>query len=210
MNSVKTIGAWTGGYLDFSGPCTTGRAAGLPAARFEMIVRSDGWQWAWDGKAENPIPDLFPVTVWPEEQLRYNGHYPHGDEIIISYSVQGRAVLESPKLERIGENTVIHHRLTVHAGENPLELIVLDDQPEIKGKTATIGYSIAWLQAKHDGVKFRASENGKLVLHIPASSKTLHLNVALSHDESDSLKEQTPSHQVVNLLEHPGGRMVLY
>ena len=143
--------------------------------------------------------------MWPEEQLRYNGHYPHGDEIIISYSVQGRAVLESPKLERIGENPVIHHRLTVHAGENPLELIVLDDQPEIKGKTATIGYSIAWLQAKHDGVKFRASENGKLVLHIPASSKTLHLNVALSHDESDALKQQTPSHQVVNLLDHTRG-----
>ena len=206
LGTMGTIGAWTGGYLDFSGTLHHRlRAGGLPNARFEKIVRSDGWQWAWDGKAENPIPDLFPVTVWPEEQLRYKGHYPHGDEIIISYSVQGRAVLESPKLERIGENPVIHHRLTVHAGENPLELIVLDDQPEIKGKTATIGYSIAWLQTKNKKVRFRSSDNGKLVLQIPPSDKPLHLNVALSHDESGSLKQQTPSHQVVNLLEWTQG-----
>ncbi len=206
LGTMRTIGAWTGGFLDFSGTLHHRlRAGGLPNARFEMIVRSDGWQWAWDGKAENPIPDLFPKTVWPEEQLRYKGHYPHGDEIIISYSVQGRDVLESPKLERIEEIPVIHHRLTVHPGKNPLELIVLDDQPEIKGKTATIGYSHAWLQTKNKKVRFRSSDNGKLVLQIPPSDQVLHLNVALSHDESDLLKQQTPSNQVVNLLDHIKG-----
>ena len=206
LGTMRTIGAWTGGYLDFSGTLHHRlRAAGLPAARFEIIVRSDGWQWAWKGKAENQAPDLFPKTVWPENQLRYNGHYPWGDETVISYSVQGRPVLESPKLERMGDVPVIHHRLSIRPGSNPLELIVLDDLPEIRKKTATIGHSIAWLQSKDDGVVFRASENGKLVLQIPASSKTLHLNVALSHDESDSLKQQTPSHQVVNLLDRTRG-----
>ena len=99
-----------------------------------MIVRSDGWQWAWNGKAENQPPDLFPKTVWPENQLRYNGHYPWGDETVISYSVQGRPVLESPTLERMGKVPVIHHRLSIRPGSNSLELIVLDDLPEIRGK----------------------------------------------------------------------------
>lgn len=206
LGTMRTIGAWTGGYLDFSGTLHHRlRAAGLPAARFEMIVRSDGWQWAWNGKAENQPPDLFPKTVWPENQLRYNGHYPWGDETVISYSVQGRPVLESPTLERMGNVPVIHHRLSIRPGSNSLELIVLDDLPEIRGKTATTGHSIAWLQTKDERVRFRSSENGKLVLQIPPSEQALHLNVAVTHDESDSVKEQKPSHQVVNLLERTKG-----
>ena len=206
LGTMRTIGAWTGGFLDFSGTLHHRlRAGGLPSARFESIVRSDGWQWAWDGKAENPIPDLFPKTVWPEEQLRYNGHYPFGDETVISYSVQGRPVLESPRLEEIGGIPVIHHRLTINAGRNPLELIVLDDIPKIEGRIATIGHSIAWLQAKDDGVQFRASENGKLVLRIPASSKPIHLNVALAHDESDSIHDKAPTDQVINLSDKTHG-----
>ena len=206
LGTMRTIGAWTGGYLDFSGTLHHRlRAAGLPAARFEMIVRSDGWQWAWNGKAENQPPDLFPKTVWPEHQLRYNGHYPWGDETVISYSVQGRPVLESPTLERMGNVPVIHHRLSIRPGSNSLELIVLDDLPEIRGKTATTGHSIAWLQTKDERVRFRSSENGKLVLQIPPSEQPLHLNVAVTHDESDSVKEQKPSHQVVNLLERTKG-----
>ena len=206
LGTMRTIGAWTGGFLDFSGTLHHRlRAGGLPSARFESIVRSDGWQWAWDGKAENPIPDLFPKTVWPEEQLRYNGHYPFGDETVISYSVQGRPVLESPRLEEIEGIPVIHHRLTINAGKNPLELIVLDDIPKIEGRIATIGHSIAWLQAKDDGVQFRASENGKLVLRIPAANKPIHLNVALAHDESDSIHDKAPTDQVINLSDKTHG-----
>ena len=206
LGTMRAIGAWTGGFLDFSGTLHHRlRAGGLPSARFESIVRSEGWQWAWDGKAENPIPDLFPKTVWPEEQLRYNGHYPFGDETVISYSVQGRPVLESPRLEEIGGIPIIHHRLTINAGKNPLELIVLDDIPKIEGRIATIGHSIAWLQAKDDGVQFRASGNGKLVLQIPVSNKPIHLNVALANDESDSIHDKAPTDQVINLLNKTKG-----
>jgi mono/diheme cytochrome c family protein len=206
LGTMRAIGAWTGGFLDFSGTLHHRlRAGGLPSARFESIVRSDGWHWAWDGKAENPIPALFPKTVWPEEQLRYNGHYPFGDETVISYSVQGRPVLESPRLEEIGGIPIIHHRLTINAGRNPLELIVLNDVPKIEGRIATIGHSIAWLQAKDDGVQFRATENGKLVLQIPVSNKPIHLNVALAHDESDSIHDKAPTDQVINLLNKTKG-----
>jgi mono/diheme cytochrome c family protein len=206
LGTMRAIGAWTGGFLDFSGTLHHRlRAGGLPSARFESIVRSDGWHWAWDGKAENPIPALFPKTVWPAEQLRYNGHYPFGDETVISYSVQGRPVLESPRLEEIGGIPIIHHRLTINAGRNPLELIVLNDVPKIEGRIATIGHSIAWLQAKDDGVQFRATENGKLVLQIPVSNKPIHLNVALAHDESDSIHDKAPTDQVINLLNKTKG-----
>ena len=206
LGTMRTIGAWTGGYLDFSGTLHHRlRAAGLPNARFEKIVRSDGWQWAWDGKAENEAPNISPKTVWPEDRLRYDGHYPYGNEIVISYSVQGRAVLESPKLQQIGEIPVIHHRLTIQPGQNPLELIVIDEKPEIKEQVAISGHSIAWLQTKNQDIKFRSSDNGKLVLQIPSSKSTLHLNIALAHDESNTVQTKTPSYQVTNLLDKTKG-----
>ena len=139
---MRSIGAWKGGFLDFSGTLHHRlRAGGLPSARFDKILGSDSWRWAWNGKAENQAPDIFPKTVWPEGQLRYNGHYPHGQDTIISYSVQGREVLEGPKLEKIEEVAVVHHRLTIKPGGNQLELIVLDERPEIKGNSATAGFS---------------------------------------------------------------------
>ena len=50
LGTMRAIGAWTGGFLDFSGTLHHRlRAGGLPSARFESIVRSEGWQWAWDG-----------------------------------------------------------------------------------------------------------------------------------------------------------------
>ena len=200
LGTMRTIGTWTGGFLDFSGTLHHRlRAGGLPNARFEKIVRSDGWQWAWDGKAENETPDIFPKTVWPEDQLRYNGHYPHGEDTIISYSVQGRGVLESPKLQKMGKAVVIHHRMTINPGRNQLELIVLDDKPVIKGNSATIGFSKVWLQSEEPGLKFRSSENGKLVLQIPPSDNLIHFNVAFAHDESESIKNKQPSKQIANL-----------
>jgi len=206
LGTMRTIGAWTGGFLDFSGTLHHRlRAAGLPNARFEKIVRSDGWQWAWDGKAENQVPNISPKTVWPEDQLRYNGHFTYGDEIVISYSVQGRKVLESPKLEKIGEIPVIHHRLSVGPGSNQLELVVLNDRPEIQDKIAKVGDSIAWLQTKNPGIKFRATENGKLVLRIPASKNNLNLNIALAHDESKKVQTQNPTHEITNLPDKTKG-----
>ena len=206
LGTMRSIGAWKGGFLDFSGTLHHRlRAGGLPSARFDKIPGSDSWRWAWNGKAENQAPDIFPKTVWPEDQLRYNGHYPHGQDTIISYSVQGREVLESPKLEEIEEVAVVHHRLTIKPGGNQLELIVLDERPEIKGNSATAGFSKVWLQTDNKGLKFRTSENGKLVLHIPASNKAIHLNVALAHDESESTKNKRPTNQVTNLADKTKG-----
>ena len=68
-------------------------------------------------------------------------------------------MLESPKLEEIEEVAVIHHRLTIQPGSNQLELIVMDEKPEIKGDFATAGFTKVWLQTNEKGLKFRASEN---------------------------------------------------
>ena len=103
----------------------------------------------FERKGQNQPPDLF-QTVWPENQLRYNGHYPWGDETVISYSVQGR-----PWKVRVGR-----------MGKSPSSIIgsirrvqlPRTDRPRRptrnQGKTATTGHSIAWLQTKDEGFVF--------------------------------------------------------
>ena len=197
LGTMRSIGAWTGGFLDFSNTLHHMlRAPGLPTANFNAIPASESWRWAWDGKAENEVPGMGSNSVYPGEQLRYRGHYPNGEEITISYTVQGRGVLESPLAEKVSNTTVIHHRLTVEPGDNPLELVVLGvegNKPAIEGNWAQVGKSCAKLQAEVDGLSWRVSDADELVLQIPASEKPLHFNVALAP------QNLTPSSQVQDL-----------
>tara|TARA_B100001093_G_scaffold38481_2_gene32919 strand:- start:954 stop:4169 length:3216 start_codon:yes stop_codon:yes gene_type:complete len=206
LGTMRSIGAWTGGFLDLSETLHHKlRAGGLPSARFEMIMHSKDWGWAWDGKAENQAPDLFPRTVWPEEQIRYRGHYPHGENTILSYTVQKRGVLESPILEKTNRTPLIHHRLSIEPGKNSLELIILREKHEIKNKQATARHCMVWLQAQEKEIKFRSGKNDELILQIPPSDRPLHLNLAMAFDESDELEKKKPCDQVVNLHSYTKG-----
>ncbi len=208
LGTMRSIGAWRGGFLDFSNTLHHKlRAAGLPAAAFDPLPGKGGWRWAWDGRAENETPPADSHTIWPEEQVRYRGHYPFGNEIVVSYTVQGRGVLESPRAETIGEDRIIHHRLTVEPGENALELIVFaagKTKPVIDGAHAEMPSGkeihIARLQSEAEDLTWRVSDGGDLVLRIPASTSPLHFNIAVTnHADSQSARH------IVDLTTHTRG-----
>ena len=58
LGTMRSIGVWTGGFLNFSNTLHHKlRAPGLPQSReFELLTGSDSWRWAWDGKAEKSFP----------------------------------------------------------------------------------------------------------------------------------------------------------
>jgi len=213
LGTMRSIGAWTGGFLDFSNTLHHRlRAPGLPTARFEMIPGADGWRWAWNGIAENEVPNMEPLTVWPEDQLRYRGHYPDGESTVISYTIRGRGVLESPLAEATSGRPVIHHRLTVEPGDESLELIVMavkGAKPVIEGKIATLEKQgqrrVVRLQGDADGLGWRVSENDELVLKIPAAEQALHFNVAMATEEAGAKSTAAPANHVVDLSQRVGG-----
>lgn len=185
LGTMRSIGIWRGGFLNFENTLHHKlRAPALPSSRsFELMEGSDEWHWSWSGKAENIPPDIAPLTVWPEDQLRYLGHYPHGDEIAIAYTVQGRRVLESPAARVDGDRVVIHRRLTISPGENAIEAIILDSdsgEPQIDGNTVEIDGQFARLNYRGESPRWRKSGEGDLALHIPPSAQPIHLDVALS------------------------------
>lgn len=187
LGTMSTIGAWQGGFLDISETLHHKlRASGLPNARFDFIPGMESWRWAWNGKAENSPPKAKPLTIYPESQLRYRGRYAYGDETIISYSVQGRGVLESPIAETQDSLTLIRHRLTIEPSDTAIELIALhvpESSPKIKSGHATITRDgtmhHAWLNASDRLLAWRSTEDGALALRIPASRDPIHIDIAL-------------------------------
>jgi len=180
LGTMRSIGAWTGGFLNFENTLHHKlRAPALPSSGgFDPLPASDQWRWAWDGKAEAKTPDMSLQNIWPEVQVSYRGHYPFGDDIVISYTVQGRGVLESPA----AESKVIHRRLTIEPSDKALEVVVLSEaeaKPQIQGNRGQVGNRAAYVYGS-ESVKWRTSESGDLVLQIPASKDPLHLDVALA------------------------------
>jgi hypothetical protein len=183
LGTLNSIGAWQGGFLDFSNTLHHKlRASGLPRARFDFLPGIEGWGWAWNGNAAYALPELKPRTISPESQIRYRGHYPFADDTVISYTVQGRSVLESPSAETRDEATVIHRRFTIAAGNHPLELVARHDEStpaDITGNQARTGNLTVWLTASSKKAHWRLSADGKLVLHIPPSAEPINLNIAM-------------------------------
>ena len=188
LGSMRSIGAWKGGFLDFSNTLHHKlRAPGLPTERFENLPGTEHWRWAWDGRAENRVPDLGKRTLYPSDQVRYRGYYPFGEEITLSYEVQGRDVLESPLAEEEKGTTILHRRLTVSPGDRPIEAIVFSGEKmrySISGRDAKVEGGGNRFVASLQGIgkaDWRISESGKdLVLTVPASREATHLNVALA------------------------------
>ena len=185
LGAMRSIGAWRGGFLNFHNTLHHKlRAPALPDTRsFDLISGTDSWRWAWNGKAENEAPDMAPLTVWPEEQIRYRGHYPFGDEIVISYTVQGRGVLESP----LYEDGALHRRLTIAAGKNTLEAVVLsglDSDPVIENSRVTAGSLTVHLQDPSGTAKWRFTNSKDLVLQVLPSDRPISLNVAVAANEA--------------------------
>jgi mono/diheme cytochrome c family protein len=185
LGTMRSIGAWTGGFLDFRNTLHHKlRAAGLPRARFDFFGGFDESRWAWDGRAENAPPKLPEHKTWPESQVRYRGHYAHGDETVISYAVQGRGVLESPLASggRKDSEPVIHRRFQVAPGKRAIELIVAsggDSAPRIEGRKAVIeedgeAKRVFWLQSGETaGASWRVGGSNQLVLHFGAAENPL-------------------------------------
>ena len=207
LGSLRTVGAWQGGFLDFSNTLHQMlRAPGLPKANFDFIPGFEGSRWAWDGNAAKKAPTLLENTIHPAGQIHYRGHYAYGEQTIIAYSIQGRDVLESPIHEISNDTAIIHRRLSIDPGNNPLELIVHpggEARPKISGSVGRVEINgrtlAATLQGDRKSASWKIGANNALVLKIHSSNQAIDINLALT--SIDSRREAPPpvSLQATNL-----------
>jgi mono/diheme cytochrome c family protein len=125
LHRMKMAAAWQGGFLDLS---QTGhalqRGEGRPRPDGKLLTGLQHWCWAFDGTFDYPTNDLLPRGPLPERWLRYHGHYVNGKQAVLSYSIQGREILETPGAVESSNQLVITHSLRIGPGAAPLRLCV--------------------------------------------------------------------------------------
>lgn len=128
LHSMDVAGLWYGGFLDLDQTQhVRGRGEGTAEPAGSPVTGLDAWQWGHEGNLDYPTDDLPPRGPMPKRWMEYRGHYRHGDNVVLRYTIDGRPVLEWPRqIERptTGRgNHAVSHTLRIGGGD-PLVLAV--------------------------------------------------------------------------------------
>lgn len=198
LHRMDQAGVWRGGFLDLrETQHHRDRGEGTADPDGEPMRGLTGWRWGHDGTLDYPVEGLLQRGPLPERWLDYHGHYLCGDEVVLSYSIDGRPVLELPSAEQ----SSLTHTLQIGPGK-PLLLCVaeLDDgvglaptpgpwvsvgQSEaaagavavlFRGDAAMPEFTMAGIRGRVKGLKWHV-DPGRIVLEIPASEESQLLQV---------------------------------
>ena len=140
--------AWTGGPIDWNSVLYNGNHQVWPAAIGEFIsgIRlAPGWAKAGnfddprahykstDYKKESSDWQNRPYGPLPHDHAQYKGLYLSGQQVILSYTVAGTAVFDSPRLETAGALPIITRTLNINQSSIDLDLNVLDHPTKSAG-----------------------------------------------------------------------------
>lgn len=95
LHTMDLAGAWKNAFLDLSDTQhQKGRGEGAAEPGASLVDSLMGWQWGHDGTLDYDRSRRAPRGPMPREWMRYHGYYRHGREIMLSYEVDRRSVLE--------------------------------------------------------------------------------------------------------------------
>lgn len=166
LHTMDQAAIWSGGFLDVDQTQhKRGRGEGYPKPRGDMIDALDLWQWGHDGSLDYSKTDVLPRGPLPARWLDYHGHFLHGDQIVLNYSIDGRTILEVPSA--ITDQKAIRHTLSINGGK-ALVLAV--------GKSGS-GRARPIIQGDIDGVTLALDDKQRWVVKIPAGRKTRTIDI---------------------------------
>lgn len=202
LHRMRTVGVWQGGHLDLSNTRFTaqrGEAAVRPAGT--MIDGLQVWQWGHGGRFDREFAPRRPA---PEDVIRFDGHFVHGEQAVMDYRIDGVRILELPEVVAAGDGRIIlRHRLRIGPGKRALDLCVAafegeegtsgvlktgtdvqkDLSPEgtADGAVAMMGSAsgprtVAAVIGETSGLRWRV-EGSRMVLHIPPSDAPRSIDV---------------------------------
>ena len=200
LHTMDQAGLWIGGFLDLSATQhMRGRGEGVPLPMGPYIEGLAGWQWGHDGTLDYPKENLLPRGPLPDKWLDYKGHYLHGENVLLSYRIDGREILELPQQEQ--GMTAVRHTLKIGPGEPLLLAAAVLSQPgqpfagvipsgskELAAKKGPAQNSLAISGNITDGkladftaaavigdargMTWAVEDDRKLLLHIPADKRS--------------------------------------
>ena len=199
LHSMDLAGVWRDGFLNLlDTQHYRERGGGVAKPAGEKIPELQAWRWGHGGTLDYPTEDLLARGPLPEEWMTYRGHYLHEDSMVLSYSIDGREILEMPSAPR--RFGAIEQTLEVGSGEELLlsvgqlegavkafsgslpadakELSLGEDGviqvlglPDPKEEKTLGRFFAAAVWGDIEGLTWSTDEHARLVLKIPADSK---------------------------------------
>src|SRR5687767_11537955 len=168
---LRMAAGWTGGFLDLSETHLTTSKGKWPTRAGGPLKFSTkvGPGWARGDDFKDPRPDgRGPL---PKDWAQYKGLYLDGDQVVLSYSVGGCAVLEQPGFLEVGSARAFTRTFNLGPSAAPLKLMVYDDDAP--------GHVDVGLAAAPGTAVLEASGKSTIHLKIPAHAAPVRFMVAL-------------------------------
>tara|TARA_R110002049_G_scaffold27321_2_gene93974 strand:- start:31302 stop:34574 length:3273 start_codon:yes stop_codon:yes gene_type:complete len=220
LHTMNQADLWRGGFLDLSETQhVRPRGEGTANPDGDSIVGLQGWRWGHEGSLNYTREDWLPRGPMPASWMDYKGYYLCGNKVVLSYSIDGRDILEMPSS---GSSNSVEHFFRIGPGA-PLVLAVLDagdakrradasrSEPAtfspidessrarfvaVTGVDGTaIGDFRAGVRGNTKGMKWQVQESRYLVLQIPASKNTRTFSV-IRRPASSTLSEKNTDAEV--------------
>lgn len=107
LHTMDQAGVWEGGFVDSEQTQhQRDRGEGTINPGGDPIAGLEGWAWGHDQSFDYPKEELLPRGPYSTRWMQYHGYYLHNDDVVLSYAIDERAVLERPKL--VAPNTIAH------------------------------------------------------------------------------------------------------
>ncbi len=186
---LRMSAGWTGEFLNFRSNHDWGtRNSTPPAAGGDVKFLNPpvtGWSTAGNPLSFTDIREE-PYGPIPEENGRYEGIYLHGSRVVVSYTVSGTPVLESPWYVENSRTGGFLRDLQIGSHNQPLAVLLFDSEDEVVN-----------IQRQGSLQTARAGQNGNITVAALSGENTAELivteegHVALQfepHDEDQTVR----------------------
>ena len=133
LHSMDQAGIWRGGLDLAATQHVRDRGEGTVSPVSDEINAWSNWAWGHGGTLDYPRDGLLPRGPLPTRWMDYRGHYTHGKRVVLSYSIDGRSILETPEQTK----HALVHAMQIEGGV-PLILSVAQE-PNNDGAISTVG-----------------------------------------------------------------------
>lgn len=207
LHTMNLLSVWDGGFLNVDDTQHMKlRGEGVPRPDGKVNEGLRHWAWGHDGLLDYPTNNLLPRGPLPGGWMEYHGRYLNGSKAILSYSIDGRRVLESPQ-KQPGFPALIHSleigpgkalRLCIGRGvlaeDNFAGVSQLDapvhswdgNERRVPGNVLAVGellgskpgrFIAASVVGDNAGLSWHVDSRYRLILDIPASRETTKIDV---------------------------------
>ncbi|MBZ5859358.1 DUF6797 domain-containing protein [Flavihumibacter profundi] len=181
-----TTAAWQGELNLATTKYKNYRGEGQPIIQGKEFEGLGLWQWTYGDQIDSLQKSTGKRAPLPEEFLDYHGHYAYNKNVVLSYAITGRDILELPQALKIDGKIILSQTLYVSPGqsEQKIQIGFLPNgkQGNTNGIQAIINpktnhFIAAGFISSNKEIRCEVDNRKRIVLTIPASSESISVQV---------------------------------